>query len=77
MADLKQEFEYYLAHKADFLAKYKGKFIVLKDKQVIGTFDNRLTAIQETMKSHPLGSFLVQHVTESGEQMRFHSRVAF
>ena len=78
MADgaLKSEFEHYLANKAEFLKRYLGRFIALKDGQVIGAFDDRVEAVRQVSKTHPLGSFLVQHVTESDEQVRFHSRHA-
>lgn len=74
---LKEEFEHYLAHKEDLLARYPGKFIVIKDKEVIGVHEDRLVAIKETMKEHELGSFLVQEVTPEGEVACFHSRVVF
>jgi len=75
MGDLKREFEFYLANKADFLAKYSGKVVVLKDQEVLGVYDDRLQAVRETMKDHELGSFLVQLVVEGSEEVRFHSRV--
>ena len=76
MAELKQEFEFYMENKDAFLEKYDGRFIVLKDREVIGVYDDRLKAIQETAKLHALGTFLVQYVTEADDQVRFHSRVA-
>lgn len=53
---------------------FEGKFIVLKNKTVIGVFDDRMEAINETRKTNELGTFLVQHVVDSEEQVRFHSR---
>lgn len=73
---LKEEFEHYLANTDDFFEKYQGRFIVLKNKQVIGVYDNRRTAIEETAKSHPLGTFLVQEVSGASQHARFHSRVS-
>lgn len=69
-SDLKSEFRYYLDNKADFLAKYRDRFVVIKDHKVIGVFDDRLIAINETRKSHDMGTFLVQLVTEKDEQVR-------
>lgn len=76
MDKLQEEFEYYLNNKKFFHEKYEGKFIVLKNKQVIGVYENRLLAINEARKMHELGTFLVQHVADSDEQIRFHSRYA-
>ena len=77
MADLEKEFEYYRANKADFLAKYEGKFIVIKGHEVLGTFDEQLEAINETRKNHELGTFLVHQVTKDDDVAFFYSRVGF
>lgn len=76
---LKKEFEYYLAHQADFVKNYDGKVIVLKNQKVIGVFDDAPTAVRETQKTEPLGTFLVQKVEPGAgaTTQTFHSRVAF
>lgn len=76
MADLKGEFEYYLLHKAEFLTKYQGQYIVLKDHKVLGAYPAREQAIEESLKTQALGTFIVQHVVENDDQVRFHSRHA-
>jgi hypothetical protein len=77
MTTLKEEFEYYLAHEDDFFKKYDGKFIVLKEKEVIGVYTSRREAIEQTSTEHAPGTFLVQHVSATEGHARFHSRVAF
>ena len=74
MAALDKEFKYYQDHKEHFLSKYEGKFIVIKGEEVIGVFDDRIAAIEETKKTHELGTFLVHEVARDDVQM-FHSRV--
>jgi len=76
MDELKKEFEFYLAKKPEYLLKYKGKFIVLRDQRILGVYDDRLEAIKETAKTYPIGTFLVQQVVEVEEEVRFHSRTA-
>ena len=76
---LEPEFEYYLAHQAEFVEKYNGKFVVIKNRALIGVYDDQTTAVFETKKTHELGTFLVQKV-EPGDKaytQTFHSRVAF
>jgi len=76
---LQQEFEFYLAHQDELVKKYDGKYIVLKGQKVIGVFDDELSAVTETQKSHELGTFLVQ-LAEPGNSaysQTFHSRAAF
>jgi len=76
---LNKEFEYYLANQDALVEKYNGKFIVIKNEEIIGVFDNELTAVEETSKHHELGTFLVQPVFpgENSHTQMFHSRVAF
>ena len=75
---LQKEFNYYLEHQSELVEKYNGKFIVIKDCRVLGSFDDELTAITEIQKEHKLGTFLVQKVTPGDEAytQTFHSRVA-
>lgn len=75
--NLKKEFEFYLSQKHDFLKEYRGKFIVIKDQEVVGVFDAQIDAYQETQKKYPLGTFLIQFVSgdESTTSQTFYSRV--
>jgi hypothetical protein len=76
---LEKEFQYYLDHQAELVAQYGGKVIVIKDEKVIGVYGEELQAVQETAKTHALGTFLVQKC-EPGQEAyfhTFHSRVAF
>jgi len=76
---LADEFSYYLQHQDELVAKHSGKFVVIKDHKVIGVFDDEITAIRDTAKTHELGSFLVQKCEQGTESHTetFHSRVAF
>ena len=74
-----QEFKYFLEHQAEFLEQYEGKYIVIKDRTVIGEYNDELTAVTETSKKHEVGTFLVQKVTrgDTAYTQTFHSRVIF
>jgi hypothetical protein len=76
---LKAEFDYYLTNQEKLVEQYRGKFIVIKDQTVLGAYDSALSAIQETQKQHPLGTFLVQKCEPGRESytQNFHSRVTF
>lgn len=79
MTDLKKDFAYYLEHQDELVSQHKGKFIVIKNCQVIGVYDSEMEAITETSKHHDLGSFLVQECEpgSSSYMHMYHSRVAF
>ncbi|MDE0644672.1 MAG: DUF5678 domain-containing protein [Gammaproteobacteria bacterium] len=77
MANLQEEFDYYLEHQDEFVNQYDGRYIVIKDNEVIGDYDDIAVAVKETAKKHQLGTFLVQLVTEGDEAYTatFRSRV--
>lgn len=74
---LENDFKYYVEHQAELVKKYTGKFIVIKNCEVIGVYDSQIIALKETTKIHALGTFLVKECkpgTESYTQT-YHSRV--
>ena len=76
---LQTEFEFYLSHQDEMVRKYDGKYIVIKNGNVLGVYDDALSAVTETQNSHELGTFLVQKVSEGDAEysQTFHSRVVF
>ena len=76
---LEKEFKYYLSHQDELVKKYNGKILVIKDQRVIGDYNSEAQAIQDTVKKHPLGTFLIQKCEPGAESytQTFHSRVAF
>ena len=79
MEKLEKEFRYYLEHQDELVKKYNGKFIVIKNREVIGAFDSELEAIDKTAEKHELGTFLVQKCEPGRESytQTYHSRVTF
>jgi hypothetical protein len=76
---LKKEFEYYIKNQRELADKYNGKYIVIKNQQVIGVFDSEIDAIEKTSAQHKLGTFLVQKCEPGKESytQTYHSRVVF
>ena len=76
---LEKEFKYYLANQKNLIKEYSSKYLVIKGEQVIGVYTTQEEAIQETMKEHQLGTFLVHYVQADGKNtsQTFHSRVIF
>jgi hypothetical protein len=79
VSPLEQEFQYYLDHQDELVAKYEGKVIVIKGGAVLGAYDDELSAVEDTAKNHEIGTFLVQHVSRGDRDyaQTFRSRVAF
>ncbi len=78
-ASLEKEFEYYLKNQDDLAKKYNGKYIVIKNQQVIGVFESEIEAVEKTATNHELGTFLVQKCEpgETSYTQTYHSRVVF
>jgi len=76
---LKEEFDFYIKNQSEFVEKYKGKFIVIKGKEVIGVYDTEIIAYAETIKNEELGTFLIQECQPGNESytQTFRTRVIF
>ncbi len=61
---LHKEFEYYLGHQDEFVARYDGRVIALKDGVVLGDFDSAGEAMLALQDTHPLGTYLIQRVSQ-------------
>ena len=61
---LRKEFEYYLGHQDEFVARYDGRVIALKDGIVLGDFDTPSDAMLALQDAHPLGTYLIQKVSQ-------------
>lgn len=77
--NLREQFEFYLAHQEEFVEQYDGKVIVIKDGALLDVYDSDLEAVTETSKLHELGTFLVQRVSGGDAEYTQHyqSRVVF
>ena len=60
---LRKEFEYYLANQDEFVTRYDGRVIALKDGVVLGDFDSAGAAMLALQDTHPLGTYLIQRVS--------------
>lgn len=59
-ATLKSELDYFIDNQKTLAEKYTGKVLVIKDRKVIGVYENALEAYVEAQKEHRLGEFLIQ-----------------
>ena len=79
VGQLEKEFKYYLEHQDELVKMHNGKFIVIKDCQVIGSYASETEAIAETLTKHDLGTFLLQKCEPGNASytQTFHSRATF
>jgi hypothetical protein len=63
-----QENQFYEENKDNLRRQYLGKEVVIVEDKVIAAYDDVGTAILETVKTCPLGSFCVKNVPESPKE---------
>lgn len=76
---LEKEFKFYLDNQEKLVKKYSGKFLVIKNEEVIGVYDSDEEAYFHTISEHEAGTFLIQfcEAGDSSYTQSFHSRVIF
>ena len=74
---LQKDFDFYLSHKKDLMKDYYGKFIVIKEEKILGSYKTEDDAIKDMLsKGYKLGDFIVQIVKENdGTSANFVSNV--
>ena len=72
---LEKEFNYYLENRARLIKEHGSKYVVIKADKVVGSYKTQGEALEETLKDHELGTFLMRQADSSIEPMIFH-RVA-
>ncbi len=73
---LKHEAGKYRELHEEMVRRYEGRVIVMKDGIVIGAYDDERSAVIETRKTHPMGTFFIQRVSRDyvTPSMTLHSR---
>ena len=55
------DFAWFKENYDDLFVKYGESYLVIKDKTVLGSYRDAGTAVRETSKTEPMGSFIVQY----------------
>ncbi len=77
MNSLNHEFKWFLKNRDDLIRRYEGHFLVIKNQEILGVYDDDMDAIRHTISDHELGTFLVQKCTSDPYSItaKFHSWV--
>ena len=54
-----KEYLWFEEHEEELMRRYYGRYLVIKDGQVIGDYGTRKLARQETVKNHQPGTFII------------------
>jgi hypothetical protein len=61
---LEKEWEFYENNHDELVEKYCGKYVVISENKVVSVYDDENIAYFETVKTLPLGSFMIHQVME-------------
>lgn len=72
---LKEELQIYNAQKSELIGKAKGKFVLIKDEQVVNVFDTKLDAVRQGYERFGNVPFLVKEIVELDIPLDFTSNL--
>lgn len=61
----------YEKHKEELLGKSRGKFVLIKGEQILGTFDSQADAVNQGYKQLGIVPFLVKQIQEFESPLHF------
>lgn len=64
-------FEYFNENLENLFSEYGSKFIAIKNKKVLGSYDSFEEALLETLKFERMGTFLIQQCTNDAANFTF------
>lgn len=70
--DMRADFQYFLDNIGNLFCEYGDRFVVIKNKAVLGSYDTAADAITNTTKSEKMGTFIVQRCAPSVECVTAH-----
>jgi hypothetical protein len=62
-----QDFDYFVQNMEPFYKRYGHKFLAIKNKSVLGVYDSFNSALDETLKHHKAGTFIIQECFKNVE----------
>ncbi len=69
----REDFQFFLDNYNEYYKKYGHSFIAIKDKKVVGVYHSYSEGVEETKKSEPMGTFIVQEV--NGDESAYTVRI--
>jgi len=63
-----KEYLWFKANEEELIKRFYGRYVVIKDEQVIADFGSPALAWQTTIKTHRPGTFVIQHCVPRSER---------
>lgn len=56
-----QQIDFYKKNRIEFITQHGGKHLAIKGMQIIGIYNTKTEAYEETIKLHEIGTFIIEH----------------
>jgi len=66
------DFYYFLENMESLYRKHGNKFVAVKNKNILGVYDNFNNAFESTIKTEEIGTFLIQECFDKKEKLVHH-----
>jgi fibrillarin-like rRNA methylase len=63
-----QDFEYFIQNMEEFYRQYGHKFLAIKNRNILGSYDSFNAALDETLKKEAAGTFIIQECFKTKEE---------
>lgn len=72
------DFDYFLENMEELYKQYGHRFVAVKNQSILGVYDTLREALDNTLKTEAIGTFLIQECFDDRKKMvhHFHSNVA-
>jgi len=67
-----QDFEFFIQNMDNFYKTYGHKFIAIKNQSILGTYVTFKEALDITLKTEKMGTFIIQEIFDDQEKMVHH-----
>ena len=67
-----KDFDYFLANMKNLYSEHGHKFVSVKNQSILGVYNTFNDALENTLKTEKLGTFLVQECFDNKEKMVQH-----
>jgi hypothetical protein len=67
-----QDFDFFVNNMPKLYSAYGHKFLAIKESNILGAYDTFNEALETTLKTDKLGTFLIQECFDSVEKMVNH-----
>lgn len=73
---LKKNYDYYLNNKQQLLKKYRDKFIIIQNEEILEVCNTQQEAIEKA-KVLEAGTYIIQKCEKGDDTQVFHTRIRF